>query len=65
MTTWTERDTVTTSWTARNKPTIFIAPLQDAYREVHNEDDEVIYIISTEWKEIASTVWTARPVLDD
>ena len=46
MTTWTERSEVSTNREPRKKPVIFIAPLQDAYRIVHNEDDQVIYIIS-------------------
>ena len=50
-----------TTWTPRNKPTINIAPLQDAYREVCNEDNQVIYIISNTWKTIPLTIWQARP----
>lgn len=65
VTTWTERAEVSTSWDARNRPTIFIAPLQDAYAIVHDQDDNIIYIISNEGKEIPATFWKARPVLDD
>ena len=66
MTTLTEREEVTTSWSPRTKPTIYIAPLEwvnDVI--VHDEDDEVIYIISNEWKLIPATFWNPRPVLDD
>ena len=47
-TTWQERVKPTTNWNERKKPEIYIAPLQDAYRIVHNEDDKIIYIISNE-----------------
>ena len=66
MATRTEREEVTTSWYSRNRPTIYIAPLEwvnDVI--VHDEDDEVIYIISNEWKLIPATFRTPRPVLDD
>jgi hypothetical protein len=47
-TNWSERTKPTTNWNERKKPEIYIAPLQDAYRIVHNEDDQIIYIISNE-----------------
>lgn len=59
-TTWTVRVQVTTTWEGRKKPEILIEPLQDAYTEVADEDNEVIYIISNEWKAIPTTQWTAR-----
>ena len=59
-TTWQERVKPTTNWNERKKPEIYIAPLQDAYRIVHNEDDKIIYIISNEWQPVAITKWTAR-----
>lgn len=59
-TTWTVRVQVTTSWDGRKKPEILIEPLQDAYTEVADEDNEVIYIISNEWKAVAITNWTTR-----
>ena len=65
MTTWTERSEVSTNREPRKKPVIFIAPLQDAYRIVHNEDDQVIYIISDTWQEVNANKWTPRPVLND
>lgn len=64
-TNWTVRVVVTTDWDGRQRPIYLIAPLQDAYRIVHNEDNEIIYIISTSWKEVPITQWEARPVLDD
>ena len=59
-TTWTSRAEVSTTWTVRQKPEILIEPLQDAYTEVADENDEVILIISNEWKAISFTQWTAR-----
>jgi hypothetical protein len=47
-TTWTVRVQVTTTWVGRKKPEILIEPLQDAYTEVADEDNEIIYIISDE-----------------
>jgi hypothetical protein len=47
-TTWSERVKPTTNWNERKKPEIYIAPLQDAYRIVHDEKDQIIYIISNE-----------------
>ena len=43
-TTWEERVQPETSWGARVKPEAYITPLQDAYTEVADENDEVIYI---------------------
>lgn len=76
MTTWTSRtnptttrsprDNETTNREPRKRPSIYIAPLEwvnDVI--VHDEDDEIIYIISNTWKEVIITSWTARPVLDD
>ena len=65
MTTWTERDEVNTTWTERKQPTIYIAPLEWVNWIVHDEDDEVIYIISDEWNLVGLTNWTPRPVLND
>ena len=48
VTTWTARIRPTTNWTGRIKPLIYIAPLQDAYRKVHDQNNEIIYIISSE-----------------
>lgn len=59
-TTWTVRVQVTTTWDGRKKPEILIEPLQDAYTEVADEDNEVIYIMSNEWKAIAMTNWKPR-----
>ena len=47
-TTWTVRVQVTTTWDGRKRPEILIEPLQDAYTEVADEDNEIIYIISNE-----------------
>lgn len=45
-TSWTPRATVTTDRVGRRRPIMYIAPLQDAYRKVHDQDNKVIYIIS-------------------
>ena len=47
-TNWSERVKPTTNWNERKKPEILIEPLQDAYTEVADEDNEIIYIISDE-----------------
>ena len=60
-TTWTVRVQVTTTWEGRKKPEILIEPLQDAYTEVADEDDEVIYILANSGKLIPATFWKARP----
>ena len=49
-----------TQWTPRNKPTINIAPLKDAYREVCDQNNQVIYIIVSDGKVIPATFWAAR-----
>lgn len=59
-TTWTVRLQVTTTWEGRKKPEILIEPLQDAYTEVADEDNEIIYIISDEWNPIVLTNWKPR-----
>ena len=57
---WTARVEVSTDWTWRIRPIILIEPLQDAYTEVADENDEIILIISNEWKEVPATRWTER-----
>ena len=59
-TTWTERSEVSTAWSERTKPLIYISPLEDAYTEVYDEEDELIYIICNDGKAVALTNWTAR-----
>ena len=59
-TTWTVRVQVTTTWDGRKRPEILIEPLQDAYTEVADEDDEVIYILANSWKLIPATFWKER-----
>ena len=65
MTSRTPRNTITTDWVGRWKPIMYIAPLQDAYRKVHDQDNKVIYIISNSWKEVPATKWQERPVLNN
>ena len=38
-----------------------MTPLQDAYTEVADEDDEIIYILADSWKLIPATFWKTRP----
>lgn len=59
-TTWTVRVQVTTTWEGRKKPEILIEPLQDAYTEVADGDNEIIYIISDKWTPIVLTNWKPR-----
>ena len=75
MTTWTSRtnptttrsprDNETTNREPRKRPSIYIAPLEWVNGIVHDEEDEVIYIISNTREEVVITTWTPRPVLDD
>ena len=62
-TTWKERVKPTTTWGERVKPEIYITPLEDAYTEVADENDEVIYIYSDSWKLVPTTVWTPRTTI--
>ena len=72
-TTWEERVKPTTSWDARLKPQTdwdgrvrpmtYMTPLQDAYTEVADEDDRVIFILANEWKLIPATFWKTRPAI--
>ena len=62
-TTWSERSKPTTNWSERKKPEIYIAPLQDAYREVCDQDNQVIYIISNTWTVVPATFWQPRPTI--
>ena len=59
-TTWQVRNEVETSWGERKKPEAYITPLQDAYTEVADENDEVIYIFASSWKLIPTTFWKTR-----
>ena len=59
-TNWGQRKAVETDWDGRIRPITYMAPLQDAYRMVHDEDDEIIYILANSWKMIPATFWKAR-----
>lgn len=60
VTTRASRVRPTTDWIARKKPIIYIAPLQDAYRKVHDQNNKVIYIISNTGKPVSLIDWKAR-----
>lgn len=72
-TTWSERSRPTTSWGIRQKPDTerdgrvrpitYMTPLQDAYTEVADENDQVIYILANSGKLIPATFWKKRPVI--
>ena len=64
-TTWGERVKPETSWGERVKPVTYKTPLEDAYRKVHDENNEIIYILANSWKMIPATFWKTRPVLND
>ena len=64
-TTWGERVKPETSWGERVKPVTYKTPLEDAYRKVHDENNEIIYILANSWKLIPATFWKTRPVLND
>lgn len=75
MTTWTGRTQPTTQWSARvdvetdrgerTRPITHMTPLEDAYVTVHDEDNDIIYILANSWKVIPATFWKTRPVLDN
>ena len=52
---WGQRMRPDTDWDWRIRPVIYITPLQDAYTLVADENDEIIYILANEWKEIPAT----------
>lgn len=54
-TTWWKRIDVDTDWDWRIRPITYMTPLQDAYTLVADENDEVIYILANEWKQIPAT----------
>ena len=60
-TTWGVRTQPDTSWDIRVRPITYMTPLQDAYTEVADEDDEIIYILADSWKLIPATFWKTRP----
>ena len=60
-TNWGQRNTVETDWDSRKRPVAYITPLQDAYTEVADEDNEIIYIFADSGKMILSTFWKERP----
>lgn len=37
-----------------------MTPLEDAYTEVADEDNEVIFILADEWHPIPATFWKER-----
>ncbi len=59
-TNWSERTKPTTNWNERKKPEIYMAPLQDAYRIVHDQNNKIIYILASSGKLIPATFWNAR-----
>lgn len=63
-TTWGERVKPETSWGERVKPMTYKTPLEDAYRKVHDENNEIIYILANSWKLIPATFWGTRPKVD-
>lgn len=59
-TSWSERIKPTTNWEGRKKPEIYMAPLQDAYRIVHDQNNKIIYILTSSGKLIPATFWKTR-----
>lgn len=60
-TNWGQRSEVNTDRDGRVRPITYMTPLQDAYTEVADENDEVIYILANSGKLIPATFWKARP----
>lgn len=63
ITSWDGRLKPQTDWDGRVRPITYMTPLEDAYTEVADEDDRVIFILANEWKLIPATFWKARPVI--
>jgi hypothetical protein len=61
---WSKRNEVETDWDGRVRPITYMTPLQDAYTEVADEDDEVIYILADSGKLIPATFWKSRPLVE-
>ena len=61
-TSWALRTEVETSWAGRLRPILYKAPLQDAYRIVHDQDDRIVYILTNSGTEIPGTFRKTRPV---
>lgn len=64
-TTWTSRIKPTTNWDARKRPVVYALPLEWVNGIVHDENNEIIYILGNNGKEIPLTKWTPRPVLNN
>jgi hypothetical protein len=62
-TSWGQRQEVETDWNGRIRPVTYMTPLQDAYTEVADEDDEIIYILADSGKLIPATFWKARKTI--
>lgn len=62
-TNWGERAEVTTDWDWRTRPVTYMTPLEDAYTEVADEDNEIIYILADTWKLIPATFWKKREAI--
>lgn len=63
ITSWDGRLKPQTDWDGRVRPITYMTPLEDAYTEVADEDDRVIFILANEWKLIPATFWKKRPVI--
>lgn len=63
ITSWDGRLKPQTDWDGRVRPITYMTPLEDAYTEVADEEDQVIFILANEWKMIPATFWKARPVI--
>lgn len=62
-TSWGVRLRPETDWDGRVRPITYMTPLEDAYTEVADEDDRVIFILANEWKLIPATFWKKRPAI--
>lgn len=67
-TTYTKRDTVSTAYTPRVKPTKYITLLAGTFDDgleyiLTDEDDNAIWVYDNAWYPVISTVYTARPVI--
>lgn len=64
ITAWGVRNRPETGWNGRVRPITYMTPLEDAYSEVADESDNVIYVLADSWKLIPATFWKKNPLFN-
>lgn len=60
---WLGRIAPETDWDGRVRPYTYMTPLEDAYTEVADEDDNIIYILADSGKMIPATFRKERATI--